>query len=681
MPSSLEQHTLSHPAQWVNESQPSYGKQIGNITLDDTNYAIEISNDDYNILDNANYVNEISNDDLNIVKNINYEAVLPIEQNDDEFEESVILGTPQNNDDAFEGSVILGSSQLLEGSKPMLFYEHNILEYVNDVVVLPVEQNNDDVLEGSVILGSLSILSVESDQLQLTNTNKRKARVSNKARKSEPLGNCRNDCKSKVEDNLREQLFELYWSMGNYSRRAAYISKLIVCSDKVSSRKRRDTPEKQKPKEKTYKYYIPKNGNLIIVCKLCFMEIFGETRSFLRNVCINMLSSPAHRCSPDKRGRNTPGNKRSNDDIKILINHLNKLPSYESHYYRKETSKKYLPSHCTLKLAYDMYKNSVENPVCMTIYAQYFKNSGLKVKNPKKDTCAKCDKYKIQLTDNNNSSEQRNKLIEEKIKHQDEAEFAYQSKRNDISDMSTDKCVISFDLQQCLPTPSLENSVVFYKRQLWTYNLIVHNCTTSQAYCYIWYETIAKRGANEIDLNIQFTDSEDEYSSTSYVPSESNDTSSESEIQADDVQNEPSKQYISSRGKIIPAKQYKDIQCLCNEKCHDLLTFDQKKNIFDSYYSLGSHDLQTSYLCSLINVIKKKRSYVKNSSDSRKEFSRIYYLPLETGITIKVCKDFFKKSFNISDGRITRALTIINLNFFYVLECCDFTVVIKLLKD
>jgi len=31
-------------------------------------------------------------------------------------------------------------------------------------------------------------------------------------------------------------------------------------------------------------------------------------------------------------------------------------------------------------------------------------------------------------------------------------------------------------------------------------------------------------------------------------------------------------------------------------------------------------------------------------------------LPLEAGITIKVCKDFFKKSFNISVGRITRAL-------------------------
>lgn len=319
-----------------------------------------------------------------------------------------------------------------------------------------------------------------------------------KSRTSKVLLDCKAKCNSKIEDSLRGQLFNLYWSMGSFNRRTAYLSKLITCSPKISSRKRRDTPEKQKPREKTYQYYVPKDGELLRVCKGCFMKIFGENTKFLRNICTNMLSSPAQRCSPDKRGCAPPGNKRSQDDIKLLINHINKLPSYESHYCRKETSKKYLPSHFTLQRAYDEYKTSVEKPVSRTLYEKYFKNAGLKVKNPKKDTCAQCDKYKIQLTDNIISPEQKTKIIEDKIKHQDEAEQTYESKRNDIATMSKNQCVLSFDLQQCLPTPSLESSVAFYKRQLWTYNLTVHNCASTTATCYIWYETLAKRGANDI---------------------------------------------------------------------------------------------------------------------------------------------------------------------------------------
>jgi len=61
-----------------------------------------------------------------------------------------------------------------------------------------------------------------------------------------------------------------------------------------------------------------------------------------------------------------------------------------------------------------------------------------------------------------------------------------------------DSFVLTFDLQQNLPVPTLTHGAMFYMRQLWVYNFGIHNCSGGSAVMCVWNECIAGRGSNEI---------------------------------------------------------------------------------------------------------------------------------------------------------------------------------------
>lgn len=58
--------------------------------------------------------------------------------------------------------------------------------------------------------------------------------------------------------------------------------------------------------------------------------------------------------------------------------------------------------------------------------------------------------------------------------------------------------MITFDLQQSLATPKLSTNVVCYQRQMWMYNLGVHNCGNERGIMNMWPESVASRGSQEI---------------------------------------------------------------------------------------------------------------------------------------------------------------------------------------
>ena len=118
---------------------------------------------------------------------------------------------------------------------------------------------------------------------------------------------------------------------------------------------------------------------------------------------------------------------------------------------------------------------------------------------PRSDTCETCDLLQIAIKASDSEVE-REKLQREIAEHQHKASQGYlQLRANTEATKDTgDHTLLTFDLMQNLPVPTLTHGSMFYSRQLWVYNFGVHNTTTGTASMYMWNEAIASRGSDEI---------------------------------------------------------------------------------------------------------------------------------------------------------------------------------------
>ena len=105
----------------------------------------------------------------------------------------------------------------------------------------------------------------------------------------------------------------------------------------------------------------------------------------------------------------------------------------------------------------------------------------LTFKIPSSDTCSTCDALQSTILHGETDAKKEAKIL--KDNHLKKSEMATSTLKNDteVAKLDKTKCCIIFDLQKTMPTPHLQTNKVFYMRQLWTYNLGIHDAVSGKA--------------------------------------------------------------------------------------------------------------------------------------------------------------------------------------------------------
>ena len=310
---------------------------------------------------------------------------------------------------------------------------------------------------------------------------------------------CSKQCINAIGYEDRKANFDFFWKLASFEKQNLFLSGLVR---KLSIKQRRPRNKEGYMRKCSYKYHINIRNSEVSICRTFFLDTF--------KISYGRLNGALNAKSPgmDLRGK-MPGSSRKTDEdkIKVVREHILSFPACESHYTRSHhtSGRKYLSADLDIRKMYELYvKKCDENNISRVkewTYRKIFNTEfNLNFHTPRKDTCQKCDLLKLKIEASSNEDEKLH-LMEIHNSHLNSAEQARKILSDDIQrakDNPSEYYGFTFDLQKALPYPKLSVSVAYYKRNMYVYNLGFHNFHNENAKMYVWDETIASRGSQEI---------------------------------------------------------------------------------------------------------------------------------------------------------------------------------------
>lgn len=304
---------------------------------------------------------------------------------------------------------------------------------------------------------------------------------------------CRFKCSENISAAVQEEIFHSFWRLGSWEQQTGF---LLSCSSQSKPRR----PSKGAEKRKLCSNVFQLNDHR--VCREFFRKTIGISEGRLHRALLRKRVSVP--CPTDQRGKH--GNHRTvpSELLVEVRQHIESFPRYRSHYCRRDSiHRMYFSPGLNLNLMYNLYVEKCKEDqrpwVKKWCYAKIFNEEfNISFRLPTTDTCSTCDRLSMSVENSDGTAKKLAETQEEL--HLRKADLARDSYKTDTMTLSSDdnkRCIV-FDLQKTMPTPHLNTNKVYYMRQLWTYNLAVHDTTVDHAWMYMWDETVASRGSSEV---------------------------------------------------------------------------------------------------------------------------------------------------------------------------------------
>ncbi|GFO11068.1 DNA repair protein rhp54 [Plakobranchus ocellatus] len=310
--------------------------------------------------------------------------------------------------------------------------------------------------------------------------------------KSPCPSSCPRKCTATFSDIERKDMFDRFWALGNKKDQNCFIASTVEkCAIK------RATCDKRINRQCSFKYFFWKGDSKIQVCRLFFLNTLDLKKDYVMGT---VRRKDEYGILQDgQTGKHGNRKKWSGTTIDSIKRHKESFPQMDSHYCRKESVNGYLDQSLSINEMYRLYQkkcneDGLEEVASRDKYCRIFTEQyNLSFFRLKKDKCDKC----VAFENNISASEEEKFRNKEHLENKESAgKLKSEAKERSLVDRECASCC--FDMQQLLPCPKFNNSSFFYKRKLYVHNLTMYDLGTSDVFCFMWPEYVAKRGSNEV---------------------------------------------------------------------------------------------------------------------------------------------------------------------------------------